>query len=115
MTLLQISDHNMEKATQTLLEQGVIGVLLFLAVSIIIALLYFGIKSNNKQLLSKDREIMRLQQEIEGMRKTFRESIEGAIDRCDNSIRAGEKALDDNTETLNEIRLILIRILESKL
>lgn len=115
MMLLQINTDQMNKATQSLLEYGIIGVLLFLAVAIIIALLYFGIKSNNKQLLSKDREIMRLQQEIEGMRKSYRESIEGAIERCDNSIRAGEKALDENTETLSEIRIILIRILENKL
>jgi uncharacterized protein YlxW (UPF0749 family) len=112
---MQIQDRSMDKATQTLLEQGIIGVLLFLAVSIIIALLYFGMKSNSKQLLDKDREILRLQKEVEEMRRNFRESIEGAIDRCDNSIRSSERAMDDNTETLNEIRLILIKILESKL
>lgn len=126
MFLLQINSADLQRATRNLLDQGIIGSLLFLAVVIIIALIVLGRKNYNRQLLDKDRHIMKLESEkdkevtrfhneIEDMRRGYRENIEGALQACQNAINRGDKTIDENTKVLSEIRMILIKILESKL
>lgn len=124
--MLQINGSDVQRATRNLLDQGIIGSLLFLAVVIIIALIVLGRKTYNKQLLDKDRHIMKLESEkekevsrfhheIEDMKRGYRENIEGALNACQNAINRNDKTIDENTKVLSEIRMILIKILESKL
>lgn len=115
MLLLQLNNKDVQSATQTLLEQGIIGALLFLAVAAIIALLWFGRKSINRQLLDKDREVMRLQNEINNMRESYRNNIEGAIKATEHAINSSTRSIDENNKFLSEIRHLLIKLLDSKL
>lgn len=105
----------MEKATDTLLETGVMGVMFLLAIIAVVLLARWAIKTHTRQLVDKEKEILRLQAEISEMRKSYRESIESILSRCDHSIRSGERVIDNNTKILDEIRIILIKLLESKL
>lgn len=113
--MLQVNGDAVQRATRNLLDQGIIGSLLFLAVVIIIALIVLGRKNYNRQLLDKDRHIMKLEGEIDSMKRTYRESIEGAINACQHAIGRSDRTIDDNTKALGEIRLLLIKILELKL
>lgn len=126
MKLLQVSNGDIQAATKNLIEQGILGSLLFLAVIIIIALIVFGRKTYNQRLLEKDRNIMKLENEkdkevtrfhneIEDMKRGYRENIEGAINACQHAINRSDRSIEENTKVLGEIRLILIKILESKL
>lgn len=113
--MLQINGNDVQRATRNLLDQGIIGSLLFLAVVIIIALIVLGRKNYNRQLLDKDRHIMKLEGEIDSMKRSYRESIEGAIATCQHAINKSDRAIDENTRVLGEIRLLLVRLLERTL
>jgi hypothetical protein len=113
--MLQITDRNMERATDSLLDMGVMGAMFVLVLLGFGFLARWAIKTHVKQLHDKDKQIVRLENEISEMRKGYRESIESAIDASYNAINHNSRTLEENTKFLNEIRISLIKILESKL
>lgn len=113
--MLQITDRHMERATDSLLDMGVMGAMFVLVLICIGFLARLAIKTHVKQLQDKDKEIARLQEEKNEIRNSYRESIESAIDASYNAINHNSRTLEENTKFLNEIRISLIKILESKL
>jgi hypothetical protein len=113
--MLQITDRNMERAADSLLDMGVMGAMFILVLIGFGFLARWAVKTHVKQLHDKDKEIVRLQSEIAEMRKGYRESIESAIDASYNAINHNSRTLEENTKFLNEIRISLIKVLESKL
>ena len=110
-----MNNRHMERATDSLLDMGVMGAMFVLVLIGFGVLARWALKTHVKQLHDKDKEIVRLQTEIVEMRRSYRESIESAIESSYTAINHNSRTLEENTKFLNEIRISLIKILESKL
>jgi len=100
------------KESTKLLDYGAIGLIAFIFLAALVAVVLYLKNQNEKILKEKNDEIIGLRKELKDLRDQIEHRLGGLIDSCGDAISENSKALYENASVVKRTEGVLLSIHE---